>query len=34
MFDNVLVRITDSSALDFHVDMEEANAAGLKMGDW
>jgi propanediol utilization protein len=29
-----LVRITDSSALDFHVDMEEANAAGLKMGDW
>lgn len=34
VFDNVLVRITDSSALDFHVDMEEANAAGLKMGDW
>jgi putative phosphotransacetylase len=34
IFDNVLVRITDSSALDFHVDMEEANAAGLKMWDW
>jgi putative phosphotransacetylase len=33
IFDNVLVRITDSSALDFHVDMEEANAAWVKMWD-
>lgn len=34
IFENVLVRITDTSALDFHVDIEEANAAGLKMWDW
>ncbi|MFZ2151335.1 MAG: phosphate propanoyltransferase [Candidatus Absconditicoccaceae bacterium] len=34
IFENVLVRIADTYALDFHVDMEEANAAGLKMGDW
>ncbi len=34
IFDNVIVRISDESALDLHVDVEEANAAGLKSGDW
>jgi len=33
IFDNVLVRISDEAALDMHVDVEEANAAGLKNGD-
>lgn len=33
IFDNVVVRISDESALDVHVDIEEANAAGLKNGD-
>lgn len=33
VFDNVEVRADDRYALDFHVDIEEANAAGLKMGD-
>lgn len=33
IFDNVVVRSGDNYALDFHVDMEEANAAGLKMWD-
>lgn len=33
-FDNVSVRVRDSYALDFHVDIEEANAAGLKNGDF
>jgi propanediol utilization protein len=34
IFDNVIVRSGDNYTLDFHIDMEEANASGLKMGDW
>lgn len=34
IFDNVVVRSWDNYALDFHIDMEEANATGLKMWDW
>jgi len=34
VFDNVEVRAKDSYALDCHIDIEEANAAGLKLGDW
>ncbi len=33
VFENVAVRARDDYALDFHVDIEEANAAGLKPGD-
>lgn len=33
IFDNVVVRLSDESALDVHIDVEEANAAGLKNGD-
>lgn len=32
-FENVAVRAKDDYALDFHVDIEEANAAGVKPGD-
>ncbi|MEL7646580.1 MAG: phosphate propanoyltransferase [Sedimentibacter sp.] len=32
-FDNVLIRVSDSFALDMHLDVEEGNAAGLKNGD-
>lgn len=31
-FDEVVVRIRDDFALEFHIDTEEANAAGLKNG--
>lgn len=34
IFENVAVRARDDYALDFHIDREEANAAGLKTGDW
>ena len=34
IFNNVLVRVSDKYALDFHVDVDEANAAGLRMGDY
>jgi putative phosphotransacetylase len=33
IFDNVLIRVHDSFVLDFHLDLDEANAAGLKTGD-
>ena len=32
-FQNVLVRVSDKFAADFHVDNDEGNAAGLKTGD-
>ena len=34
IFQNVLVRIGDVSLTEFHVDTDEANAAGLKNGDF
>jgi len=33
IFDNVLIRVHESFVLDFHLDLDEANAAGLKTGD-
>ncbi|UMZ73500.1 phosphate propanoyltransferase [Natranaerofaba carboxydovora] len=33
IFKNVLVRVKDSYECEFHVDTDEANAAGLKTGD-
>ncbi|MGM0598614.1 MAG: phosphate propanoyltransferase [Candidatus Rifleibacteriota bacterium] len=33
IFNNVLVRASDKYALDFHLDTDEANAAGIKNGD-
>ena len=33
-FDNVSVRVDDRYVLDCHIDTDEANAAGLKMGAW
>lgn len=33
IFDEVIARVSSSYALDFHVDIDEANAAGLKNGD-
>lgn len=32
-FDDVIIRVRDDFALDFHIDTDEANAAGLKTGD-
>ena len=34
VFDNVVIRVSDSFALDTHIDIEEANAAALKQWDW
>ncbi len=33
IFGNVLIRVDDSFVLDFHIDIDEANASGLKSGD-
>lgn len=33
IFQHVAVRAKDDYALDFHIDIDEANAAGLKPGD-
>ncbi len=33
VFDNVIARVSDKMALECHLDMEEANAAGVKNGD-
>jgi putative phosphotransacetylase len=33
IFDNVLIRVHENFVLDFHLDHDEANAAGLKTGD-
>jgi len=34
IFENVVVRAKDTYALDFHIDIDEANAAWVKPGDW
>ena len=34
IFDEVVIRVSDSYALDMHIDVEEGNAAGLQQGDW
>ena len=33
IFDNVLIRVNARFVLDFHIDIDEANASGLKNGD-
>ncbi|MFH1540342.1 MAG: phosphate propanoyltransferase [Elusimicrobiota bacterium] len=33
IFDNVVVRVCQNMVLEFHVDTDEANAAGIKNGD-
>lgn len=33
LFENIVVRAKDTYALDFHIDIEEANAAGIQPGD-
>ncbi|MBF0407481.1 MAG: phosphate propanoyltransferase [Candidatus Riflebacteria bacterium] len=33
VYNNVLIRVSDKFALDFHLDTDEANSAGLKNGE-
>ncbi len=33
VFEDVVVRVSDQYSLEFHVDVDEANAAGIKTGD-
>jgi putative phosphotransacetylase len=34
IFNEVIAKVSDRYALDFHIDTDEANAAGVKTGDW
>lgn len=33
VFDNVVVRVSDKFALEYHIDIDEANGAGIRHGD-
>jgi putative phosphotransacetylase len=33
IYDNVVVRVSEKFVLEFHIDIDEANAAGIKQGD-